>query len=117
MTQKTVKIEVELPTFDEWEPTGEFRIPETLDAALLAGEVSVIKYGGWRPDYPVPIYRRKRWRAEEGGDYWVVLCDGRVGMSSEGLFRDDNARYEFGNYFRTEEQAKDAAESIKAALA
>lgn len=115
MTQKTVKVEVELPAFDEWEPTGEFRAAKPGEGYFSGGEIWVCS--GRDNLNETPIYRRKRWRAEEGCNYWVVLSDGRTGKCTENLFRDDNAIFEYGNYFHTEEQAQAAAEVIKAALA
>lgn len=57
----------------------------------------------------------KRWRAEEGSWYYSVNISGRILRIQDGrrMFDDDN--YNFGNYFRTEEQAEKARELQKKA--
>lgn len=59
----------------------------------------------------------ERWRAEEDIHYWVVdgtdLSIYKLRESFDGI--DDN-RYKVGNYFQTQEQAKEAAEEIKELL-
>lgn len=57
-----------------------------------------------------------RWRAEDGEEYCYVGNQGIIMVDREdGHFADKN-RHEFGNYFRTREQALAAAEAIKDVL-
>lgn len=57
-----------------------------------------------------------RWRAEDGKEYYYVGNQGILMVDKEdGVCADEN-RYEFSNYFRTEEQAKEAAKRIREAL-
>lgn len=55
----------------------------------------------------------KRWRGAKDRFYWYIESDCEVYGEYEKDDDYDNARYEIGNYFRTEEEAKDAAEKIK----
>ena len=57
-----------------------------------------------------------RWRAEKNKKYFVSGCSGNLGICIENDCVVDNHLYEFGNYFRTKEQAKKAAEAIKETL-
>lgn len=57
----------------------------------------------------------KRWRAEFGDEYWTIVA-GRVVKSIESMTDEDTDRYNFGLYFKTEENAKFAAARIKEAL-
>lgn len=55
----------------------------------------------------------KRWRAAEGKDYWTFGFYRRQ-QSTEVGHGADTARYDFGNYWRTKEQAKAYADACKA---
>lgn len=50
--------------------------------------------------------KSKRWRAEYEGEYWYVDGDGDIFEQNEDFDIYDNQRYEIGNYFQTEQQAK-----------
>ena len=58
----------------------------------------------------------KRWRAEKGERYWVVdsVCNPVRYRETHAPFDDDC--YEAGNYFRTEEEAQQAAEAVRETL-
>lgn len=56
------------------------------------------------------------WRAEKDKKYFVSGCSGNLGICIENDCIIDDHLYEFGNYFRTKEQAKKAAEAIKETL-
>lgn len=56
------------------------------------------------------------WRAERGKKYFVSGCSGNLGICIENDCIFDNHLYEFGNYFRTKEQAKKAAEAVRETL-
>ena len=57
-----------------------------------------------------------RWRAKEGEDYYCITERGHVVGDEEGGLPEDIERYEFGNYFRTREQAEEAARRVKETL-
>lgn len=57
-----------------------------------------------------------RWRAEEGKDYFFVDSRGNIVEYEENSNCIDEDSYEFGNYFRTEEQAKEATKRMKEVL-
>lgn len=59
---------------------------------------------------------RKRWRAKEGCIYYYVDSSGYVGKCKDLYISVDDARYDFGNYFKTKTGAKKALEKIKQAL-
>ena len=57
-----------------------------------------------------------RWRAEDGKEYYYVGNQGILMVDKEdGVYTDKN-RYEFSNYFRTIEQAKEAARRMNEVL-
>ncbi|MDE6716557.1 MAG: hypothetical protein K2J70_00055 [Muribaculaceae bacterium] len=59
----------------------------------------------------------KRWRAKDGGTYWLIPTDGSPIVSNKEHFTEyQNKLYEFGNYFRTEEEAHQAAEAVRETL-
>lgn len=57
---------------------------------------------------------KKRWRAENGGCYYYIhsSCSLTI-FALDHRFTDDNNRYEAGNYFRTEKEAKEYKEYMK----
>lgn len=57
-----------------------------------------------------------RWRAKEGEDYYYITGRGHVVGDEEGGLPEDIERYEFGNYFRTREQAEEAVKRVKEVL-
>ena len=72
----------------------------------------------------------KRWRAKsssgvpvsecegywEDYSYWYITSDGVIAQDEEMNCNADNLRYELGNYFRTEEEALQAAEAVRELL-
>ena len=57
-----------------------------------------------------------RWRAEDGEEYCYVGNQGIIMVDKEDGHCADKNRHEFGNYFRTREQAEGAAKLVKATL-
>lgn len=53
----------------------------------------------------------KRWRAEEGENYYSIAGVDVIKIDSENLVELDNRRYELGNYFQTKEQAQKVIDS------
>ncbi len=58
----------------------------------------------------------KRWRAKKGDEYWYI--DGIIHpcQGKEDMIRTDYTRYKIGNYFRTREEAQQAAEEVRKTL-
>ena len=57
-----------------------------------------------------------RWRAENGEDYYHVDNQGNTMIDREYCHYVDKSRYEFGNYFRNDKQAEEAAKRMKDVL-
>lgn len=58
----------------------------------------------------------KRWRAEEGEEYWRLTDCGDVENEVDSRDGWDNNCYQFGNYFRTEEEVQQVAEAVRECL-
>lgn len=54
----------------------------------------------------------KRWRAEQYGQYYCICSDGSVTVSEDDYATVDNARFKIGNYFKTEQEAKESAQKF-----
>lgn len=61
---------------------------------------------------------KTRWRAKEGDVYWTLSLSSYLEIlgAREDDFVCDQDSWEFGNYFKTKEQAERAAEAIKETL-
>lgn len=57
----------------------------------------------------------KRWRAKHGEEYCFINAIGKIEWTKEYGVAPDDIFHEFGNYFRTEEQAEKARELQKKA--
>lgn len=53
----------------------------------------------------------KRWRAEEGENYYSIAGVDVIKIDSENLVELDNRRYELGNYFQKKEEAQKIIDS------
>ena len=53
----------------------------------------------------------KRWRAEKEKEYFFVTGTSEITTDEEYYNEADNARYELGNYFKTEEEAQKIVDS------
>ena len=49
---------------------------------------------------------KKRWRGKKNDDYYLITSDGKVADVIETESAPDNDYYQFGNYFKTEEEAE-----------
>lgn len=65
-------------------------------------------------DYEKKEIRKKRWRADCDYGYYYINSINKIGLEKEYGDDVDDARYFLGNYFRTKEQAEQAAEEIRA---
>lgn len=57
-----------------------------------------------------------RWRAKDGERYYCVDKQGGLNVHIDDGYCTDENRYEYGNYFRTSEQAEEAAKRMKEVL-
>ncbi len=57
-----------------------------------------------------------RWRSEDGEEYCYIGNQGFIMVDKEDGHCADKNRHEFGNYFRTEEQTKEAGKRVKETL-
>ena len=53
-------------------------------------------------------FRTERWRAEKGGIYYYIRSCGRIVSSIDEHQYPDDYMYNTGNYFKTEEEAKES---------
>lgn len=58
----------------------------------------------------------KRWRAKEENEYWYFDQTYTPHRTSDEYILEDDLRYESGNYFRTKELARQAAEAVSKTL-
>lgn len=56
------------------------------------------------------------WRAKKGEEYWIVDITGRLESFEEEYVEVDEKSYTFGNYFRTADDAQQAAALIRETL-
>ena len=59
---------------------------------------------------------RIRWRAEHKRAYYCISAQGDVMVNCDAEIPEDEEKWDFGNYFRTSEQAEQAADAVKMAL-
>lgn len=57
-----------------------------------------------------------RWRAEDRCRYFYIDSCIKVGSGADFRYAEDEERWEVGNYFQTEEEAEEAAKSVKEIL-
>jgi hypothetical protein len=57
---------------------------------------------------PESAYIRPKWRAEKREKYYCVTSDGMIDNCFDCRWETDTKRFEFGNYFKTEQEAKES---------
>ena len=57
-----------------------------------------------------------RWRAPEKCKYWYCTIDFNAAKTADYRYELDHRMNKYGNYFRTEEQAKEAGKRVKETL-
>ena len=79
-----------------------FTVPRE-DIALFLDKINCIneKYG-------MP----KRWRGERSDKYFSIFGDSEISKVTDNYFPEDQMRYEWGNYFKTEEEAEKVKEEL-----
>ena len=58
--------------------------------------------------YGVP----KRWRGERSDKYFSIFGDSEISEITDNYFPEDQMRYEWGNYFKTKEEAEKVKEEL-----
>ncbi|MBD5173824.1 MAG: hypothetical protein HDT08_04215 [Bacteroidales bacterium] len=71
----------------------------------------------WRAKSSSPAAREDINANPEDYAYWYITSDGVIAQDEETNCKADNLRYNIGNYFRTEEEAQQAAEAVRETLA
>lgn len=59
------------------------------------------------------IIKPKRWRAANRDNYYLVDSEGYIGCVKEYRDSTDDARYDYGNYFKTREEAELVAKKMR----
>ena len=70
---------------------------EKLEAAIKEAQLQI-------EELKKPV--RNRWRADKGSRYFFISYKGVVTSDEEGDYQADDIRFEKGNYFKTENEAK-----------
>ena len=99
--------------YQKWNVSHEWRLATDEEKQLLFDKM---KEQGLRWNAEKKRVEKIRWRAQRDKKYFIVGCSGNLGICVENECSSDNSLYEFGNYFRTKEQAEKAAELVKATL-
>ena len=54
----------------------------------------------------------KRWRGERSDKYFSIFGDSEISKITDNYFPEDQRRYEWGNYFKTKEEAEKVKEEL-----
>lgn len=54
----------------------------------------------------------KRWRGKRSDKYFSIFGDSEISEITDNYFPEDQRRYEWGNYFKTEEEAQKVKEEL-----
>ena len=54
----------------------------------------------------------KRWRGERSDKYFSIFGDSEISKVTDNYFPEDQRRYEWGNYFKTKEEAEKVKEEL-----
>ena len=63
---------------------------------------------GYNEKYGIP----KRWRGERSDKYFSIFGDSEISKVTDNYFPEDQRRYEWGNYFKTKEEAEKVKEEL-----
>ena len=62
------------------------------------------------------LMKPKRWRAKQNECHWFIEATGEVSKGKDNYYSDCDNCWMFGNYFRTGEEAEQAAKLVKEIL-
>lgn len=100
-------------SYSLWNELHTWRIATDEEKQLLFDKM---KEQGLRWNAEEKRVEKIRWRAEKGKDYYFVYPDLTTINTNELGYDVDTDRHNAFNYFRTEEQAKEAAKRVKETL-
>ena len=99
--------------YQKWNVSHDWRLATDEEKQLLFDKM---KEQGLRWNAEKKELEQIRWRAKEGEEYCYVGNQGIIMVDKEDGHCADKNRHDFGNYFRTQEQAEEAAKLVKATL-
>lgn len=96
-----------------WNESHPWRLATDEEKQLLFDKM---KEKGLRWNAEEKRVEKIRWRANDKRAYYCIRDQGDVMVNYEAGFPADEDKWEFGNYFRTSEQAEKAAEVVRETL-
>ena len=96
-----------------WNELHDWRLATNEEKQLLFDKM---KKRGLRWNAEEKRVENIRWIAEYGKDYYYIGGEGLIMVAKEGGLCENVNRYGFNNYFRTPEQAREAAKRVKEVL-
>ena len=99
--------------YQKWNVSHDWRIATDEEKQLLFDKM---KEQGLQWNAEKKQVEMIRWRAKKGEYYYHINADGFASTIKHTDYITDYYRYNFGNYFRTKEQAKEAARRMKEVL-
>ena len=97
----------------QWNEWHDWRLATDEEKQLLFDKM---KEQGLRWNAEEKRVENIRWRAKKGKEYYYVGNQGSVMIDIEGDYCIDEKRHKSGNYFRTKEQAEEAAKRMEEVL-
>ena len=97
----------------QWNEWHDWRLATEEEKQLLFDKM---KEQGLRWNAEEKLVENIRWRAKKGKEYYYVGNQGSVMIDIEGDYCIDEKRHKSGNYFRTKEQAEEAAKRMEEVL-
>ena len=97
----------------QWNEWHDWRLATEEEKQLLFDKM---KEQGLRWNAEEKRVENIRWRAKKGKEYYYVGNQGSVMIDIEGDYCIDEKRHKSGNYFRTKEQAEEAAKRMEEVL-
>lgn len=97
----------------QWNEWHDWRLAADEEKQLLFDKM---KEQGLRWNAEEKRVEKIRWRAKKGKEYYYVGNQGSVMIDIEGDYCIDEKRHKSGNYFRTKEQAEEAAKRMEEVL-
>lgn len=97
----------------QWNEWHDWRLATEEEKQLLFDKM---KEQGLRWNAEEKRVEKIRWRAKKGKEYYYVGNQGSVMIDIEGDYCIDEKRHKSGNYFRTKEQAEEAAKRMEEVL-
>lgn len=114
---KRYKLERDLPTFkagDMFYLNEAGSLIHESDGAVAYNWITIDKFPNILADWFEEIKESTRWKPEDKETYYYVGNTGDVYSSNWNYFTIDQGRFDIGNCFKTEEEAEQVAEYLKA---